>query len=86
MILKFISVFLIFVQMVTIFPPVDSTQEVMDIDAKLNKLIIQNNANEAAPFYTDDFILITSGGKMITRQSTKLHAGHASRIGYPSAP
>jgi ketosteroid isomerase-like protein len=72
-----ISAILIFVGMVNSFPAVDAIQEIVDIDAKLNKLIIQNNADEAASFYTDDFILITSGGKIIYKNDIVAQIGSA---------
>lgn len=46
----------------------DTVQEVKGADARLNKLIMQNLAVEAATLYTDDFLLITSGGKMVTKK------------------
>ena len=46
----------------------DTVQEVKGADARLNKLIVQNLAVEAAALYTDDFLLITSGGKMVTKK------------------
>lgn len=46
----------------------DTVQEVKGADARLNKLIMQNLAVEAAALYTDDFLLITSGGKMVTKK------------------
>jgi ketosteroid isomerase-like protein len=36
--------------------------EVIEIDKKLNKLIMENNSAEAAGYYTEDFLLVTSGG------------------------
>lgn len=36
--------------------------EVIQMDKKLNKLIMENNSAEAAGYYTDDFLLVTSGG------------------------
>jgi len=36
--------------------------EVIQMDKKLNKLIMENNSAEAARYYTDDFLLVTSGG------------------------
>ena len=44
-----------------------SAQEVQDADARLNRLIMQNQAAEAAPLYLDDFLLITSNGKTVTK-------------------
>ena len=41
----------------------DTVQEVKAADARLNKLIMQNLALEAASLYMEDFLLITSGGK-----------------------
>ena len=46
----------------------DAAQEVKDADARLNRLIMQNLAGEAAPLYMEDFLLITSGGKMVTKK------------------
>jgi ketosteroid isomerase-like protein len=46
----------------------DPAQEVKEADARLNQLIMQNLADEAAPLYMDDFLLITSGGKMVTKK------------------
>ncbi len=36
--------------------------EVIQMDKKLNKLIMENNSAEAAGIYTEDFLLVTSGG------------------------
>jgi ketosteroid isomerase-like protein len=44
-----------------------SAREVQDADARLNRLIMQNQAAEAAPLYMDDFLLITSNGKTVTK-------------------
>jgi ketosteroid isomerase-like protein len=46
----------------------NTAPEVQDADARLNKLIMQNLATEAAALYMDDFLLITSGGKLATKQ------------------
>jgi len=46
----------------------DTVQEVKAADARLNKLIMQNLALEAAPVYMEDFLLITSGGKPVTKK------------------
>jgi ketosteroid isomerase-like protein len=58
----------IFLSMLTTFTPVDSMQEVIEMDAQLNKLIIENNSAMAGSFYTDDFILITSGAKIVSKK------------------
>jgi ketosteroid isomerase-like protein len=47
---------------------IDSAQEIKEADALLNLLIIKNEALKAADFYTEDFILITSSGKIITKK------------------
>lgn len=46
----------------------EGAQQVQDADARLNRLILQNQAFEAAPVYMDDFLLVTSGGKLVTKK------------------
>ena len=36
--------------------------EVIQMDKKLNKLIMENNVAEATGYYTEDFLLVTSSG------------------------
>jgi Domain of unknown function (DUF4440) len=45
----------------------DAAQQVREADTRLNRLSMQNLAVEAAPLYMDDFLLITSGGKRVTK-------------------
>lgn len=45
-----------------------SANEVKDVDAKLNKLIIEHAAEKAAELYLDDFILTTSSGAVKLKQ------------------
>jgi ketosteroid isomerase-like protein len=42
--------------------PQNNEEEVIQMDKKLNKLIMENNSAEAADYYAEDFLLITSGG------------------------
>src|SRR5436190_18710114 len=49
--------------------PIDNpSEDIKDLDSKLNRLIIQNNAVEAEPFYMDDFVLITASGRWVTKK------------------
>jgi ketosteroid isomerase-like protein len=68
MISFFVNVLSLSITMVTVLHSVDSTKEIIEVDAQLNLLIIKNDAAKAADFYTEDFILVTSGGKIITKK------------------
>jgi ketosteroid isomerase-like protein len=46
----------------------NAAQEVKAADARLNELIMQNLSVEAAALYMDDFLLVTSKGKLVTKQ------------------
>jgi len=46
----------------------DSASEVIEVDKKLNMLIMQNKMKEADPYYMDDFILTTAAGTMVTKR------------------
>jgi len=56
----------------------DPATEVLDMDKKLNQLIIQNNAHDAEELYDDDFILITAGGSMKTKKDIVAEIGSSN--------
>lgn len=47
---------------------VSDKQAVIDADAQLNQLIVQHKSTEAASYYAEEFMLITSSGKVKRKQ------------------
>jgi ketosteroid isomerase-like protein len=57
--------------------PVGDEEQVKQVDAELNKLILKNASASAASFYAEAFLLTTSSGKV------KLKADLVKEIGSP---
>ncbi|MFZ6013670.1 MAG: nuclear transport factor 2 family protein [Bacteroidota bacterium] len=55
-------------------------EQVKQADEQLNDLIRQNNAQEAEKFYTEDFLLITSGGGAKLKQDILKEIGSTGLV------